>query len=277
MPRRLDQYIVEKYAITKSFAQKLIKAGDIKVNGQKVKTGFDLKESDKLEVHIPKARPMTIEPEDIPLEVVYEDPDLAVVRKPPGMVTHPAYGNYSGTLVHALLAKIKDLSGIGGVERPGIIHRLDKFTDGILLIAKNDFAHIELSAKIKRREIKRKYIAIVRGIIKKNEGTICAPIGRHPKNRKKMAVTNKKSREATTHFKVLERYPNLNQTRLELSLETGRTHQIRVHMLHFGYPLVGDPLYARKLGAGQKLCAYYLGFNHPRSDKWMEFEIKPEF
>ncbi|MFC1517545.1 RluA family pseudouridine synthase [Candidatus Margulisiibacteriota bacterium] len=277
MKERLDQHIVTKYNLSRSRAQKLIKAGHIKINGEKVKTGHMLRETDVLEVNIPPVEKMEIKAEDIPLDILYEDDDLVVVHKPSGMVTHPAYGNYTGTLVHALLYKIKGLSGIGGIERPGIIHRLDKYTDGLLIVAKNDLAHQKLSEQIKAREVKRKYIALVRGIVVNNEGTISAPIGRHPKYRKKMAVTRKQSRAAITHYKVLERDKKKNCTRLELTLETGRTHQIRVHLAFLGYPLVGEPVYARKKGEGQKLCAYYLQFNHPRTGKALEFEITPPF
>jgi 23S rRNA pseudouridine1911/1915/1917 synthase len=274
---RLDLYITKNYSLSRSQVKKLIDSGEVTVNGRKVKAGHILKDADKVKIHIPPTVPAKAVPENIPLEIIYQDKDLLVAHKPAGMVTHPAPGNYSGTLVNALLHHVKDLSGIGGVERPGIVHRLDKDTDGLLLVAKNDRTHQALAAQIKAREVKRKYIALVQGIVTKEEGVISQPIGRHPGDRKKMAVTSKHSRAADTHYKVLERYKGKGQTRLELTLGTGRTHQIRVHMQYLGYPIVDDPVYAQHKGQGQKLCAYYLGFRHPWTEEWLEFKIKPGF
>ena len=277
MSSRLDVFVAKEHGISRSRAHDLIDKGLVLVNGKPAKASHSVNDTDTVTVTIPPAEPLTIQPENIPLEILYDDADMAVVHKPVGMVTHPALGNYTGTLVNALLFHLKGLSGIGGVERPGIVHRLDKDTDGLLLIAKNDFAHQALSAQIKAREVTRKYIALVQGIMSKDEGTIHLPIGRHPGDRKKMGVNTKRAREASTSFKVQERIKNTNQTRVELTLGTGRTHQIRVHMFHIGHPVVGDPVYARHKGKGQRLCAYYLRFKHPRSGEWLEFTIKPAF
>jgi len=216
---------------------------------------------------------MTIEPESMPLEIVYEDSDVVVVNKPRGLVVHPAPGHYSGTLVNGLLAHCKDLSGINGVLRPGIVHRIDKDTSGLLMVAKNDKAHMGLAEQLKEHSVDRKYVAIVHGVIPHEMGTIDAPIGRDPKNRQQMAVVFENSKPAITHFVVLERFKE--HTLVELKLETGRTHQIRVHMKYIGYPLAGDPKYGPKDTLdldGQALHAKTLGFTHPRTGERLEFE-----
>ena len=272
---RLDVYVAEREKITRSASAKLIESGAVTVNGNAVAKNYKLREGDTVETVIPEPTPDKAEPENIPLDIVYEDGDLLVINKPKGMVVHPAAGNESGTLVNALLYHCGDsLSGINGVIRPGIVHRIDKDTSGLLMVAKNDDAHLSLAAQIKEHSFTRVYNAIVSGNIKDDCGTIDLPIGRHPKDRKKMAVTEKNSRNAVTHFTVLERFGDY--TFLELRLETGRTHQIRVHMSHKGHAVLGDPLYAPQAGknrfglAGQCLHAKTVGFVHPRSGEYVE-------
>ena len=260
--------------LTRVMSQKLIEQGNVKVNGKNVKTSYKLNENDKVEVEIPEVKEVCIEAQDIPVEVLYEDNDIIVVNKPKGLVVHPANGNPDGTLVNALMKICKGtLSGIGGEIRPGIVHRLDKDTSGVLIVAKNDKAHLALCKQIKNREVKKTYLALTRGIIKENEATINMPIGRSTTDRKKMAVV-KTGKEAITHFKVLERFKE--NTLLEINLETGRTHQIRVHLSQIGYPIVGDMVYSNgknKFGVqGQMLHAWKIKFMHPITGKEMEIE-----
>lgn len=260
--------------LTRVMSQKLIEQGNVKVNGKNVKTSYKLNENDKVEVEIPEVKEVCIEAQDIPVEVLYEDNDIIVVNKPKGLVVHPANGNPDGTLVNALMKICKGtLSGIGGEIRPGIVHRLDKDTSGVLIVAKNDKAHLALCKQIKNREVKKTYLALTRGIIKENEATINMPIGRSTTDRKKMAVV-KTGKEAITYFKVLERFKE--NTLLEINLETGRTHQIRVHLSQIGYPIVGDMVYSNgknKFGVqGQMLHAWKIKFMHPITGKEMEIE-----
>lgn len=272
--KRIDVYLNEKNdAFSRSQIQKLIESQDILVNDKSTKSNYKLRLKDEISVSIPEPKELKIEPEDIDIEIMYEDEDVIVVNKPQGMVVHPAAGNYSGTLVNALLGKCKDLSSINGVIRPGIVHRIDKDTSGVLVVAKNDLAHRNLAEQIKEHTVKRIYIALVEGRLRNDEGTIDLPIGRHPIERKKMSVVSKNGRNAITHFSVIERFKNT--TLIKVKLETGRTHQIRVHMSYIGHPLVGDPVYGHKKQKynlrGQALHAMTLGFNHPRTNKYMEF------
>lgn len=258
---------------TRSSVQKLIEGGFIKVDKEIKDKNYKVKEGQVISVYIPDLEGLNLKPENIPLDIRYEDQDLLVVNKKKGMVVHPAPGHNSGTLVNALLYHCKDsLSGINGVARPGIVHRIDKDTSGLLIVAKNDFSHKIISKQIKQHSFKREYRAIVHGNLKHNEGIIELNIGRHPKNRKKMAVTEKNSKIAITNFKVEEMYKDF--TDLKLSLKTGRTHQIRVHMAHIGHPVVGDEVYGRKsefkFFSGQCLHAKTIGFLHPRSGKHIE-------
>lgn len=272
---RIDVYLAkERAAPSRSFVRKLVESGLVTVSGRPVKPSCKVAEGDLIVVKVPPPEKVSLEPEDIPLDIVYEDSDLVVVNKPAGMVVHPAAGNYAGTLVHALLHHCKDLSGIGGELRPGIVHRLDKDTSGLMVVAKNDAAHLALTRQIKARTVVRKYLAIVHGQLATDEGTVDAPIGRHPVHRKKMAVVPD-GRRAVTHWAVRRRYRDF--TLVECKLETGRTHQIRVHMAHIGHPVAGDPVYGPRRPAfgltGQALCAYSLGFYHPRTGEWKEFTI----
>lgn len=268
---RIDKFLAEADGeLTRSAIVKLIEEENITVNGNVPNKNLKLREGDRIVIFVPEPVLPEAKPENIPLDIVYEDDDLLVVNKPRGMVVHPAAGNYDGTLVNALLYHCGDsLSGINGVLRPGIVHRIDKDTSGLLIVAKNDFSHRLLAEQIKEHSFTRKYQAVVCGNIKDDEGTINAPIGRHPTERKKMAVTMKNSREAVTHYKVLERFGKY--THVELTLETGRTHQIRVHMAYIGHPVAGDPVYGGKkyLASlnGQCLHAYYISFVHPRTEE----------
>ncbi len=272
---RLDSYLAEELeGISRSYLQKLIGEGLILVNQKTVKSNYKVKTGDSLLVQIPEAAPVDIQPEAMDLDIVYEDSDLLIVNKPVGLVVHPAHGHYSGTLVNGLLAHCTDLSGINGKMRPGIVHRIDKDTSGLLMIAKNDMAHQHLAAQLKEHSIKRAYYALVQGVISEPAGLVDAPIGRHETDRKKMAVTFKNSKEARTHYYVKERFAK--NSFIECRLETGRTHQIRVHMAYLGHPLVGDPLYGTRKNnldfPGQALHAYALGFVHPRTGEELYFE-----
>ena len=272
---RIDKFITENADnLTRSAVQKLIEDNNITVNGTFPSKNLKLKFGDEIIVNIPEPEPCEAMPENIPLDIVFEDDDLLVVNKPRDMVVHPATGNYSGTLVNALLYHCGDsLSGINGVLRPGIVHRIDKDTSGLLIVAKNDFSHNLLAEQIKEHSFTRKYQAVVVGNIKDDSGTINAPIGRHPTDRKKMAVTQKNSRNAVTHYRVIARYNGY--THVELTLETGRTHQIRVHMAYIGHPVAGDPVYGGKKYIaklnGQCLHAYYISFVHPRTNQTLSF------
>ena len=275
--KRIDAYLSEKNEdISRVAIQRLIEHQKILVNGKKIKPSYKVQENDKITLEEEKPKEISLKAQNIPLDIIYEDNDIIGVNKPKGMVVHPANGNPDGTLVNAIMAICKDsLSGIGGEIRPGIVHRLDKDTSGIIVIAKNDKAHINLSEQIKNHEVKKTYIALVRGIVKANEATINMPIGRSEKDRKKMAVT-KKGKEAITHFKVLKRYPEENCTLLEVNIETGRTHQIRVHLAQIGHPCIGDEVYSsgkNKWGIkGQALHAKSLEFKHPITGKKMKLE-----
>lgn len=278
---RLDKAISELDSdLSRMMIQKLIEKGKILVNGKKEKASYKVKIGDEIEVQEIEVKEVEIKPQDIPLDVLYEDQDIIVVNKAKGMVVHPANGNLEGTLVNALMARCKDsLSGIGGEIRPGIVHRLDKDTSGVLLVAKNDKAHIELSNQIKNREIKKIYYALARGNIKDEEATIDMPIARSKKDRKKMAV-DKAGKNAITHFKVIERFQNY--TLLEVKIETGRTHQIRVHLSYIGYPIVGDEVYSNGKNPfgvkGQMLHAKSLEFSHPITGKRIKIEAPiPEY
>ncbi len=265
---RLDVYAGALLGISRAGAQKLIECGAVRVNGRPAPKNRRLEPGDVVEADPPAPEPIEAQPQDIPLDVVYEDGELLVVNKPQGMVVHPAPGNPDGTLVNALLAHCGDsLSGIGGEKRPGIVHRIDKDTSGLIIAAKNDLAHAALAAQLKDHSLARTYVCIVCGKIKDDSGTIDAPIGRHPADRKKMAVTEKNSRSAVTHWRVLERFSGY--TLVECKLETGRTHQIRVHMAYRGHPILGDMVYGHKkpeLGQdSQCLHAKELRFVHPRT------------
>ena len=272
---RIDKYIAKCVPdLSRMMIQKLIEENQILVNRNPVKTSYAIQKGDSITITIPEAKETTLKPQDIPLDIVYEDDDILVVNKAKGMVVHPAAGNPEGTLVNAVMAHCKgNLSGLGGELRPGIVHRLDKDTSGLLIVAKNDKAHIQMSKQIQDREVKKIYIALVRGIISENEATINMPIGRSMQDRKKMAVT-KKGKEAITHFQVLERFDKY--TLLKVKIDTGRTHQIRVHMAEIGHPVVGDMLYSNgknEFGVeGQMLHATSLDFKHPITQKPLHLE-----
>ncbi|MBE6023656.1 MAG: RluA family pseudouridine synthase [Cellulosilyticum sp.] len=278
---RLDKYLADQLSdYTRSFIQKQIEQEGIKVNGQIVNSKYKVKLNDQIEIGIPDPVEVDILAEDIPIDIVYEDEDVMVLNKPQDMVVHPAPGNYTGTLVNALLFHCKDkLSGINGEIRPGIVHRIDKDTSGLLMIAKNDKAHLGLSEMLKTHDITRKYHAIVHGNFKQDEGTVELPIGRSPQDRKKMAIVQG-GREAKTDYRVIERFKNY--THIELTLHTGRTHQIRVHMKAIGHPLLGDPVYGPSKSLfgldKQMLHAKVLGFKHPITGQDLYFESKlPEY
>jgi 23S rRNA pseudouridine1911/1915/1917 synthase len=273
---RLDIFLSREYPqFSRSYLQNLIKKGDILVNGLQVKTGYILLEQDTITIDSTESAPLTALAEDIPLEIVYEDEDIIVVNKPQGTVVYPAAGHTGGTLVNALLHHCQQLSTINGSIRPGIVHRLDKDTSGILVAAKNDSAHLALTGQWRQHKITRIYRALVHGIILEDKGIIDAPIRRHSRDRKRMAVEPKFGKHAVTNYQVLERFMVAGSTYLELSLETGRTHQIRVHMAYLKYPVLGDPVYGRRKEkyrlAGQALHAQVLGFHHPRTGEYMEF------
>lgn len=272
---RIDKFITESLEeeVSRTQVQQWLKDGHAAVNGRPVKPNYKLAENDHIVLTIPEPTDAELTGEPIPLEVVYEDSDVIVINKPRGLVVHPAPGHYSGTLVNALLYHCKDLSGINGELRPGIVHRIDKDTSGLIMAAKNDKAHAGLAEQLKAHTVNRKYIALVHGTIQHEHGTIDAPIGRDSHDRKMYTVTDKNSKHAVTHFLVLERFGDF--TLVELKLETGRTHQIRVHMKFIGHPLVGDPMYGKSKGMlmeGQALHAAVLGFVHPRTGVTMQFE-----
>ena len=282
---RLDAYISKQMQdLSRSMIQKLLEGNKINVNGKSEKPAYKVQNGDIIEINIEEPKEVKIEAQDIPLDIIYEDEDILVVNKQKGLVVHPANGNPDGTLVNAVMAHCKDsLSGIGGELRPGIVHRLDKDTSGLLIIAKNDKAHIQMSNQIKNREVKKTYIALVRGTIAENEATINMPKGRSTKDRKKMAVT-KSGKEAVTHFKVLNRYTTDkgSYTLVEIKIDTGRTHQIRVHMAEIGHPVIGDVVYSNgknEFGVeGQCLHAKRLEFTHPITGKEMKLEAPlPEY
>lgn len=273
-PQRIDAYLSQKLGVSRSNISKLIDEGLVLVNGKTAGKSYKVITGDKVEATKPDPVKLDVKAENIELDIVYEDSDLLVVNKPKGMVVHPAAGNYEGTLVNALLYHCKDsLSGINGVMRPGILHRIDKDTSGLLIVAKNDDAHIFLSEQIKEHSFTREYEAVVHGIVKESSGTIDAPIGRHPIKRKQMAVTSQNSKNAVTHFEVINRLNGF--THIKLRLETGRTHQIRVHMAYIGHPVAGDEVYGPKKVVqglnGQCLHARKIGFIHPRTHEYMEF------
>ena len=268
--KRLDVYLMNELDISRSKVEKLIKDGNVKVNGKIVKPSYSVKKGDSIDYEIIE-EDMNVEPENIPLDIVYEDDDVIVVNKANGMVVHPAPGNYHGTLVNALMYHFKNLSNINGALRPGIVHRIDADTTGLLMVAKNDRAHEILAKELEEKKTKRKYIALVWGVIEEDTATIDAPIGRDPKDRKKMAVVSG-GKPSVTHLEVLKRFKDA--TLIECILETGRTHQIRVHLNYIGHPLVNDPVYGkRKLidETGQCLHAKELGFIHPTSGEEMYF------
>ncbi len=273
---RIDVFIAESMeSLSRSGVQRLIEEGHVRLNGANVKANYKLRAKDIIDVEVPEVKAVEILPEDIPLDILYEDEDVIVVNKPQGMVVHPAPGHTSGTLVNALMYHFGDaLSGINGEKRPGIVHRIDKDTSGVLMIAKNDASHQSLAGQLAEHSITRKYNAIVFNGFQEDEGTVDQPIGRNPLDRKKMAVTQKHSRRAVTHYRVLERMGNF--TLIEAQLETGRTHQIRVHLTFIGHPLLGDVVYGPKKQPfhldGQALHARVLGFVHPTTGKYMEFE-----
>jgi len=269
-------------SLSRSFIQKIIKEGSVTVNGISVKGSYRVKTDDQISFFLPPMVEPDLEPENIPLEILYEDQDVIVVNKPKGMVVHPAAGHYSGTLVNALMYHCgKELSGINGCLRPGIVHRIDMDTTGSIIACKNDWSHSCIAEQLKEHSITRRYHAICHGVLKEDDGTIDRPIGRHPTERKKMAVNEKNGKPAITHYHVLKRFGNY--TYIECELETGRTHQIRVHMASIGHPLLGDGLYApgRKSGfqlQGQTLHAKILGFRHPSTDEYVEVDAPlPEY
>ena len=272
---RIDKFLsVLVPDCSRNAIQKLIEQGNVTINGEAVNKKYKVNSDDEILVVTGELKPLDAEPENIPLDIVYEDDDLLVVNKPRGMVVHPAPGNYTGTLVNALLYHCKDsLSGINGVLRPGIVHRIDKDTSGLLIVAKNDKAHMGLAEQIKEHSFTREYNAVICGHLKEYEGTVNAPIGRNPKDRKKMCVTMQNSKNAVTHYKVLQEYDKYSH--ISLKLETGRTHQIRVHMAHLGHPVAGDMVYGNdKRSAelnGQCLHAIKIGFIHPIKNEYMEF------
>lgn len=272
---RIDRYLSDQCQdISRSYLQKLLKEESVLVEEKPVKSNYKVNTGDRISLTLPEIREPEIVPEDIPLDIIYEDKDIILINKPKGMVVHPAAGHYSGTLVNGLMSHCRsELSGINGVMRPGIVHRIDMDTTGVLIVCKNDMAHNSISQQLKEHSITRRYAAIVHGVLKDDEGTINAPIGRHPIDRKKMSINEKNGRDAITHYRVLERFRQY--TYIECQLETGRTHQIRVHMASTGHPLLGDSVYGPakcpfRLN-GQTLHAGVLGIIHPRTGEYMEF------
>lgn len=271
--KRIDQFLVEQLHLSRSKIAKMVQNNQVLVNGKKTKNSYLLKMDDMIQTEEYQEEPMNLTPENMNLDIVYEDNDVIVVNKENGIVVHPAVGNPSHTLVNGLLYHSKELSSLNGEFRPGIVHRIDAYTTGLLMVAKNNKTHEILAKQLEEKKTTRKYIALVWGVIKEDTGTIDAPIGRNLKDRKKMAVTDVNAKDAITHFKVLERYQEA--TLIELQLETGRTHQIRVHMDYIGHPVVNDPVYGKKKlidETGQCLHAKELGFIHPTTGEYMEFE-----
>jgi len=272
---RLDVALTQKTEKSRSFIQNLLREQRVRVNGIPQKANYKIQQEDIVEMNIPQPRELDVRPENLDIEIIYEDQDVLVVNKPQGMVVHPAPGSWSGTLVNALLYHCKNLSGINGVIRPGIVHRIDKDTSGLLVVAKNDDAHHHLALQIKEHSANRSYRAIVHGLLSEPSGTINAPIGRDPKDRKKMGVVFKNSKDAVTHYYVVDRYSQF--TEIQAVLETGRTHQIRVHLAYLKHPVLGDPLYGPKKNpfglVGQVLHAESLTFSHPRTGEKMEFTV----
>ncbi len=274
---RIDQYLskIEDLKLSRSKIQKLIETNNILVNGNIIKNNYRLSLNDKISINIVEEE-TDIKPQDIPLDIIYEDDDVMVINKPSGLVVHPGNGNKENTLVNALVNHSNKLSKINGEFRPGIVHRIDKDTSGLLLVAKTDEAHISLSNQLKEKNINRVYIALVKGVINHDTGEIDAPIGRDEKDRKKMTVTSKNSKNAVTHFRVLKRFKNA--TLIECKLDTGRTHQIRVHMKYINHPVINDPVYynnKNNKSFGQMLHAKTIGFIHPITNKYMEFSVEP--
>ena len=272
---RLDAFLAERTGASRAWAQKLIVRQMVSVNGSPADKSDIIKKTDKVTVNFPEPEPSGLEPEDIPIKILYEDDDLIVLSKPPGLVVHPAPGHLSGTLVNALLAHTKGLSGAGGTNRPGIVHRLDRDTSGLMIVAKTDEAHRGLAAALKKREIRKTYTALAEGSMPDEEGEIVAPVGRHLRDRKKMAISIGRGRDAVTRWRVLERFEGY--TLIEVSLITGRTHQIRVHLQHIGHPVAGDPVYDRGAGKSlhlsrQFLHASGLSFKHPVTGREMVFK-----
>lgn len=271
--QRIDKWLAEQNDWPRSQIQDLIKNDHVLINEKQIKTKDKVKSGDVVVIDVPEPEPLDVKPENIPLDIVYEDSDVVVVNKPRGMVVHPAPGHLTGTLVNGLLYHCNDLSGINGVMRPGIVHRIDKDTSGLLMVAKNDRAHHSLAKQLKAKTTERRYRAIVHGVFTHDQGTVDAPIGRDKTNRKKMAVTDKNSKEAVTHFSVIETFPDYSY--VECELETGRTHQIRVHMAFTNHPVAGDPKYGPKKTLnieGQALHAAVIGFEHPLTGKHLQFE-----
>lgn len=276
---RIDKFLTEQSDhLSRSYIQKLIREGHLYVNGEIARSSYKVKEDDVLSFDVPENTELTIKPEDIPLDILYEDEDVVLINKPKGMVVHPGAGHYTGTVVNALLYHCKDLSGINGILRPGIVHRIDKDTSGVIICAKNDNAHKNLAEQLKEHSITRQYEAIVFGNFKESEGIITGDIGRNPSDRLKMAVVSKNGKHAVTHYKVLKQF--VKTSFITCELETGRTHQIRVHMAYKHHPLLGDVLYGGKNAEyklhgeylqGQTLHAKTLGFKHPRTNEYMEF------
>ncbi len=274
---RLDKYLASLFPDkSRTYLSSIILDGHCLVNGKNEKPSLKVKEGDEISIEFPQNKDLDVSKENIPLDVVYEDSDILIINKEQGMVVHPSAGHHEHTLVNAIMYHTKDLSGINGINRPGIVHRIDKDTSGLICVAKNDFTHEFLAEQLKDHTMARTYIALVKGVIKENSGTIDLPIGRDPKNRQKMAVTRENSKMAVTNFKVLERYKE--HTLVECSLVTGRTHQIRVHFSYIGYPIEGDPLYFGKkydtyTDKGQLLTAVKLKLIHPRTKKEMVFTV----
>lgn len=279
---RIDKFLSEACdGLSRSYLQKLLKSELVEVDKRTVKNSYKLSAGERIEFEVPEAAEPEIKAEDIPLDIIYEDSDIILVNKPKGMVVHPAAGHYSQTLVNGLMYHCRNgLSGINGVLRPGIVHRIDMDTTGVLIVCKNDFAHNAIAEQLKVHSITRKYFAIVHGVIQEDEGTVDAPIGRYPVDRKKMSINRKNGKEAVTHYRVLERFRQF--TYVECQLETGRTHQIRVHMASIGHPLLGDSVYGPSKSPfklqGQTLHAGVLGIVHPRTGNYMEFSAPlPEY